>query len=127
VKLAERPTRPSEAAAPASPAERSLRSVGPGELGLSLIEIDETNAHRFDVPSGMTGLLVQRVEPLSAADDAGLERGQVILELNRRAIDSVAEFRRMVSTARAGDVLVVLSYDPSVDQRAIYTVRTEPR
>ena len=32
--------------------------------GLTLIEIDESNAHRFDVPAGMTGLLVQRVEPL---------------------------------------------------------------
>ena len=127
VKLAERPARPSEAAVPASPAERSLRQAGPGELGLSLIEIDETNAHRFDVPSGMTGLLVQRIEPLSAADDAGLERGQVILELNRHAVDSVAEFRRMVNAARAGDVLVVMAYDPSLDQRAIYTVRTEPR
>jgi S1-C subfamily serine protease len=56
-----------------------------------------------------------------------VERGQVILELNRRAVDSVAEFRRLVTGARAGDVLVVLAYDPSVDQRAIYTVRTEPR
>jgi CheY-like chemotaxis protein len=31
-----------------------------------LIEIDDSNAHRFDVPAGMTGLLVQRVEERSA-------------------------------------------------------------
>ena len=46
---------------------RSQRHAGPAISGLTVIEIDETNSHRFDVRDGMTGLLVQRVEPLSAA------------------------------------------------------------
>ena len=33
----------------------------------------------------MTGLLVQRVEPLSVAYDGGIERGEIILEINRQA------------------------------------------
>ena len=36
----------------AAPADRSQQSLGPGDLGLTVIEIDETNAHRFDVPAG---------------------------------------------------------------------------
>ena len=125
VKLAERPQRAQDA--PVSPAERSTQRTGPGELGLSLIEIDDSNAHRFDIPAGMTGLLVQRVEPLSVAYDAGIERGAIILEINRQAVNSVAGFRRVVGAAQPGDILAVFLYDPEAEARAIRTVRTEQR
>jgi serine protease Do len=123
VRLAERPKEAIEHAAPA--AERSTQPSGPGELGLSLIEIDDSNVHRFDFPSGMTGLLVQRVEPLSAAYDGGIDRGTLILEINRQRVNSVAAFRRIVASARAGDVLAFYLYEPELEQRAIRTVRAE--
>ncbi len=107
--------------------DRWLQSVGPGELGLTVIEIDENNAHRFDVPEGMTGLLVQRVEPMSAAQDAGIERGQIILEINRQAVDSVARMRRVLEGVPAGDAMAVFIYVPDIDQKNIRTVRMEPR
>jgi serine protease Do len=126
IKLAERPRQPAESGTPAA-AERSTQRTGPGELGLSLIEIDDSNAHRFDIPAGMTGLMVQRVEPLSVAYDGGIERGSIILEINRQPVNSVAGFRRIVSGARPGDVLAMYLYEPELDQRAIRTVRTESR
>jgi serine protease Do len=126
VKLAERPNRIADRG-PSTPAERSLQDTGPGELGLSLIQIDDSNSHRFDVPSGMTGLLVQRVEPLSLASDAGIERGQVILEINRQAVKSVAGFRRAIGSAPAGGALAVYLYDTELEQRAIKIVHAEPR
>ena len=125
VKLAERPRQPTDRVA--SSAERSIQRTGPGELGLSLIEIDDSNAHRFDIPSGMTGLLVQRVEPLSVAYDGGIERGSIILEINRQPVNSIAGFRRIVGAARPGDVLAFYLYEPEIPQRAIRTVRTESR
>ena len=125
IKLAERPRPNAERVI--SSAERSIQRTGPGELGLSLIEIDDSNAHRFDIPSGMTGLLVQRVEPLSVAYDGGIERGSIILEINRQPVNSIAGFRRIVSAARPGDVLAFYLYEPEVPQRAIRTVRTESR
>lgn len=125
IKLAERPRQNTERVT--SSAERSIQRTGPGELGLSLIEIDDSNAHRFDIPSGMTGLLVQRVEPLSVAYDGGIERGSIILEINRQPVNSVAGFRRIVGAARPGDVLAFYLYEPELDQRAIRTVRTESR
>jgi serine protease Do len=127
VKLAERPGRVTPPSAPTSPAGRGLERDEPIELGLTLIEVDETNAHRFDIPAGMTGLLVQRVEPFSAAYDAGILRGQILLEVNRQAVKSVVGFRRAVQASRPGDVLAVFLYDPDLEQRAIHTVRTEPR
>jgi serine protease Do len=127
LKLAERPGRVTPSAAPTLPARRgTLDADDTVELGLTLIEIDETNAHRFDVPGGMTGLLVQRVEPFSAAYDAGITRGQILLEVNRRPVNSVAAYRRLVQ-AQAGGVLAVFLYDPEIAQRTIHTVRTETR
>ena len=125
IKLAERPRQQPDRAA--TTAERSTQRTGPGELGLSLIEIDDSNAHRFDIPAGMTGLMVQRVEPLSVAYDGGIERGSIILEINRQPVNSIAGFRRIVGAARPGDVLAVYLYEPELDQRAIRTVRTESR
>jgi serine protease Do len=128
VKLAERrPREEDRIAEPAGGAESPARTFGPGELGLSLIEIDESNAHRFDVPAGMSGLLVQRVEPLSVAYDAGIERGNIILEVNRQPVSSVAALRRVVDAAQPGDVLTVYLYIPDILQRNIRTVRLEPR
>jgi serine protease Do len=127
VKLAERQAREQDQAA--EPAGGSGRPAGPfgSELGLSLIEINESNAHRFDVPPGMTGLLVQRVEPLSAAHDAGIERGNIVLEINRQPIHSVAALRQAIDAARPGDVLAVYLFIPEIEQRNIRTIRLEPR
>ena len=131
VKLAARNPVRENAGRSESPSEsrpaRSDGAIGPGELGLTLVEIDESNAHRFDVPAGMTGLLVQRVEPMSAAQDAGIDRGHIILEINRQRVNSVAGMRRILQNSRSGDALAVFLYVPEIDQRNIRTVRMEPR
>jgi S1-C subfamily serine protease len=129
VKLAERSVRDEEPSI--SPANRDSRpdkssdSPGPGELGLTLVEIDRAKSHRFDVPDGMTGLLVQRVEPLSPAYDAGIERGSVILEVNRQQVDSVARFRRVLEATGGREPLTVFLYVPEIEQRNIKTIRME--
>jgi serine protease Do len=126
VKLAERSVR--EADTPPETTtrpDRSLQSFGPSDLGLVLVEIDDGNSHRFDVPEGMTGLLVQRVEPLSPAYDAGIERGNIILEVNRQQVDSVARFRRVIEGARSGEALAFYMYIPDIEQRNIKTVRVD--
>jgi serine protease Do len=129
VKLAERsPVRrlPGRAQGDGRP-ERSMQGIGPGELGLTVIEIDDSNAHRFDVPDGMTGLLVQRVEPMSVAQDAGIDRGQVILEINRQPVRSVAGMRRVLAAVRPGDAMAVFLYVPDIEQKSIRTVRMDVR
>lgn len=125
VRLAERPKQTVERVVQSD--ERSARRSGPGELGLSLIEVDGNNAYKYDFPSGLTGLWVQRVEPLSVAFDGGIERGALILEINREPVSTIAGFRRIVNAARPGDVLAFYLYEPELEQRAIRTVRLESR
>ena len=129
VKLAARsPLRSAGPSAPFEPrSDQPAQDAGPSELGLTVIEIDEGNAHRFDVPRGMTGLLVQRVEPMSPAHDAGIERGQVILEINRQPVRSVAGLRRILGGVRDGEAMALFIYIPEIDQKNIRTVRMDPR
>ena len=125
VRLAERPKEGIERTLRAE--ERSTVRNGPGELGLSLIEVDASNAYKYDFPSGLTGLWVQSVDPLSAAHDGGIDRGTLILEINREPVNTIAAFRRIVGAARPGDVLAFYLYEPELEQRAIRTVRMESR
>ncbi|HUU36567.1 MAG TPA: trypsin-like peptidase domain-containing protein [Vicinamibacterales bacterium] len=124
VKLAERPARvPGPAPAPAD--TRHGMGTGPAQLGLTVLEVHQGNVHRYDVPAGIEGLLVQRVEPASAAADAGLERGQVILHINRRAVTTVAALRQAVGQARPGAPVAVLVYDPGLDQRVLRVLHAD--
>lgn len=125
MKLAERPARVSgDRGAPGTtPAPQTTTP----QLGLTLIEINPGNARRFDVPEGVTGLLVQRVEPVSPAAEAGLERGQVLLHVNRRPVATIAGLRQMLDQRRPGDPVAVLVLDPALDQRLLRVVRADPR
>ncbi len=44
-----------------------------------------------------SGLVIGRVQPESPADRAGLRRGDIIIEINRREVRTVEEFERMLS------------------------------
>ncbi len=118
LRLAERPAR---AAGPATVPAGARRGVatGPAEFGLTLIEVHAGNAGRYDVPAGTVGLLVQRVEPVSPAADAGIERGHVILHINRRPVATVAALRQVVGQMSSGAPVAVLVYDPALDQRVL--------
>ncbi len=75
----------------------------------------------------MKGVAIVRVEPLSAAFDSGLERGTVLLEINRQPVTSIADVRRIVRAATTGDVLTLYVFVPDLDERQLKTVRVEER
>jgi serine protease Do len=127
VRLAERPVRNVDASD--EPAARpSSNRPGQGAdnpIGISVRDLDRDDITRMDLPQSQHGAVILRVEPLSAAFDADLERGQVVLEVNRHAVGSAADFRRMVSGAHAGDVLTLYLYLPDAAQHALRTVRID--
>jgi S1-C subfamily serine protease len=94
------------------PAERERAQAGPsGEsgqarLGISVQELTPSIARQLGLPSGTTGVLVADVQPGSVAAEAGLRRGDVIQEVNRRPVRSVTDFQRAVSGA--GDPVLLL-------------------
>ncbi len=52
------------------------------------------------------GVVVASVEPGSFADDIGLSKGDVIIELNRQAVNAPEDIRRIQATLKPGDAVV---------------------
>jgi serine protease Do len=128
VKLAERPRRETgdSRSGPATPADRG-RADQDMPLGLVVRDLDRQTADRLDIPKPLRGVLVTRVEPMSASFDAGVERGVVLLEINREHVDSMADYRRLARAARPGEVVALYLYFPDLEQRKLVTVRVEAR
>jgi serine protease Do len=73
----------------------------------------------------MAGVIVSRVEPMSPAFDAQMQPGQVLREINRQPVRSVADFDRIVAAARSGDVLTCFVYQPDRLQHALMTLTVD--
>jgi serine protease Do len=126
VKLAERPGRATDPRDSRREPQPSVRPTGNTlPLGLVVRDLEREDVVRLALPPAVRGVLIARVDPLSAAFDADLERGQVILEVNRRPVESAREFERLAAAARPGDVLAVYLYLPDEDQRALRTIRVD--
>jgi serine protease Do len=55
-------------------------------------------------------VVVEGVEDLSPADDAGIRPGDVILEVNGQAVSSVEELNRRLERVRSGQVVRLYLY-----------------
>jgi serine protease Do len=63
--------------------------------GVSVSDIDGRARQQFDIPNQVRGVVITDVAPDSAAAEAGLKPGDVILEINRHAVKSADEAVRL--------------------------------
>jgi serine protease Do len=126
VKLAERPARGAgrtDRAEPPAVNQSNQDSI----FGLTVRDLDAAAFNRLNLPRQTRGVLITRVEPLSASFDADIQRETVLLEINRKPIGSAADFRRLASASRPGDVVALYVYVPDVEQRRLLTLHVEDR
>ena len=76
-------------------------------LGLDVRAITPDVARQLNLRS-TEGVVVVYVEDGSAAADAGVQRGDVIREVNRQRVRGMADFERLTKDLRDGDRLTVL-------------------
>jgi serine protease Do len=79
----------------------------PSKLGVTVQSITPDMANQLEIPAGQ-GVVVQDVKPGSFADDIGLNRGDVILEMNKQKVNSQEQFNRIASTLKSGEDVVFL-------------------
>jgi serine protease Do len=77
------------------------------KLGLSVRALPNEMADRLDIPAGK-GVVVQEVKPNSFADDVGLTRGDIVLEINKQSVNSEEDFNRISSGLKSGQDVVFL-------------------
>lgn len=80
-------------------------SQGP-RLGISVEPASQNRSVRGNTASRTTGLVITAVEEGSAAQEAGLRQGDVILEVNRKPISDPAEFTKIIRASANEPVLL---------------------
>ncbi|HEV8439187.1 MAG TPA: DegQ family serine endoprotease [Methylomirabilota bacterium] len=87
----------------------ALKSTNKGKtmLGLDVRAITPEIARQLNL-RGQEGVLVFAVEEDSAAAEAGLQRGDVIREVNRQRVRSLPDFERATKDVKEGDRVTVL-------------------
>ncbi len=81
---------------------------GKGRWGLSLGDLNPATRDQLQLPSDVHGAVVEDVQPGSPADNAGLQRGDVIVEVNRHSEQSAADVAQALSNVSNGQDALVL-------------------
>ncbi len=80
---------------------------GKGKWGMQLHELGPELKEQYRI-NAEQGVAVVGVEPGSAAAEAGIRQGDVIVEVNRKAVDSIKEVKEGISEAKDKDHLLLL-------------------
>jgi serine protease Do len=97
-------------------AERFARTDSqPAEFGLRVENLTPERASRVGM-EGQKGVLVVDVDPASFGDDLNFTRGDVIAEVNRQPVSSVAEYKTVIGKLKPGDNVGVQG-SPETGQR----------
>jgi len=106
IALAELPDRPQR------DTDESSNSSGPAtgneKFGLSLQPLTAESASRYGLEMDDQGLLVTRVDPSGAAANAGIRQGDLIQEVNRQPVRTLAEFNAALARSEAKPALVLV-------------------
>jgi serine protease Do len=84
---------------------------GPGARspleGVSVDELTPQITRQLQLPDQTRGVVITEVRPDSAAAEAGLRRGDVIQQVNRRDVTTVREFENAVRSSNKSVLLLV--------------------
>ncbi len=78
------------------------------DLGVRVSELNDPLRQQFRVPDGVDGVVVTGVRPGSAAEDAGLRPGVVILQVDGENVSSGDDLQKKIENARNNDKDAVL-------------------
>jgi len=78
-----------------------------GLTGLNVMELTREISRQLGLPRDEKGVVVVRVEPGSSVEDAGLRKGDVIQEIDRKKIISLDDYIRIVATIHSGDTVLM--------------------
>jgi serine protease Do len=75
--------------------------------GISVQDVDARTARQLGVPANTAGVVVTKVDPSSAAADSGLQRGDVIQEVNHKPVRNTADFEAAMRNSKDQTLLLV--------------------
>jgi serine protease Do len=88
--------------------ESASNPEGKARWGLGLADLTPEVREQLQAPSNLKGAVVERVQPGSSADNAGLGSGAVILQVNHQPVQSAADVKAALAKVPAGQDALVL-------------------
>jgi serine protease Do len=111
VKVAERPTdemlAKKEPTAPKEPVE-TIKPPDNVLASLRVQSLDPATMSQLNIPAKMTGVVVTSVENGGAAEAAGLQRGDVIQEVNHEIVKTLEDFQKASIKLKKDELAVLL-------------------
>jgi serine protease Do len=103
VTTSELPKEASEAGSGNAPEENALE----GLAGLNVIELTREISRQLGLTRDEKGVVVVRVDPGSSVEDAGLRKGDVIQEIDRKKVARLDDYTRIAANVRSGDTVLM--------------------
>jgi len=92
-------------------------------LGVEIIPVDSVIAKQLNIPD-KKGVLINNIIPNSAAERAGLARGDVIIALNNRTVKDADRFKEIIAELKPADKVRIV-YVRNEKKDSTYAVLTE--
>ncbi len=92
------------------PNEGGNTTEGQGKMrwGIGIADLTPEVRGQIQAPSNLQGAVIEQVQPGSAADNAGLQQGDIILEVNRHKVQNAAEVKEALSNVPKGQDALLL-------------------
>ena len=82
--------------------------TGKTHWGLALEDLSPDTRQQIQAPGDVHGAVVANVEPGSSAEDAGIQAGDIIMEVNRKPMHSAEDVQHALSSVPKGQDALVL-------------------
>lgn len=93
----------------AAPVEPEVAPQTKGDMfaGLSVMNITNDIAKQLGLSNNEKGVVIVKVDNYSVAGEAGLKKGDVIQEINKKRVKDLSDFNKVLSGIREGDTVLV--------------------
>ncbi len=76
-------------------------------VGMSVMDLTRDIAKQLGLSKNDKGVVIVKVDPYSAAEDAGLKKGDLIQEVNKKRIKDLIDFNKILPGIRDGDTVLL--------------------
>jgi serine protease Do len=111
VKVAERPSDEMLARKEPAPPKEPGETIKPPDNVLASLRVqslDNAMMSQLNIPAKTTGVVVSSVEPGGAAEAAGIQRGDVIQEVNHETVKSLDDYQKAAQKIKKEELAVLL-------------------
>ncbi len=85
-------------------------SEGKMHWGIGLENLTPDLRDQLQAPSNIHGAVIEQVQPGSSADNAGLQQGDIILEVNRHKVQTASDVQQALAKVPKGQDALLLVY-----------------